>query len=204
MKFKIAIAKSGKYLLKIELDNGEEKWATTSEAVYNFTKSAFKEGDTIGLDYIEKNGQYHVNRVTKDGKVTSKKEVEKEEEVAEFTCEDCGKALKDGKYKKCFLCNKKNPAKKKVEKEEVSEYVCEDCGKPLKDGKYKKCYTCNQKNPVKSTSSERSSDTQESIKTQVSYKVAGQAILAFTGQISDLDTLKAHLDDIANHVREKF
>jgi len=25
------------------------------------------------------------------------------------TCEDCGKALKDDKFKKCYMCNKKNP-----------------------------------------------------------------------------------------------
>jgi len=204
MKYKIAIAKSGKYLLKIELDNGEEKWATTSEMVYNFAKTAFKEDDVIGLDYIEKNGQYHVNRITKDGKVTSKKEVEKEEEVAEFTCSDCGKALKDNKYKKCFMCNKKSPAKKKEEKEEVSEYVCEDCGKALKDNKYKKCYTCNQKNPVKSTPNERSLDTQESIKTQSAYKISAIALQVFTGQISDLKTLKTQLDDLAEHLKEKF
>jgi hypothetical protein len=180
LKYKFAFEKGGKYLLKIEKD-GEDKWMTTNKKVFDYTKTAFKEGDEIGIDYVEKNGQIHINRVNKDCKVTSTKETEKEPEPevadtgvkeSEFKCEDCGKALKDGKYKKCYTCNKKNPVKK--ESKTSSKYT------------------------------EKSPEVQESIKMQVAYKVASQAILVFTGQIADLDTLKAQLDDIAKHVREKI
>jgi predicted RNA-binding Zn-ribbon protein involved in translation (DUF1610 family) len=58
------------------------------------------------------------------------KDKEPKSEVREsatgFVCEDCGKALKDDKYKKCFLCNKKSPNEEKShvnrrEKEELGE-----------------------------------------------------------------------------------
>jgi len=207
MKYKFALEKAGKYLMKIEMNDGDDKWMTTTKEVMTFVKATFKEGDEIGLDYIEKNGQFHVSKVNKDGKVSSTKE-SSEDTVSKsvgFTCEDCGKELKDGKYKKCFLCNKKNPTKK-TEKTSSKGLVCEDCGKELKDDKYKKCYTCNKKNPVKNENnySTKSPETQESIKIQSAYKISAIALGAFTGQIADLDTLKAQLTDLAEFLKEKF
>jgi len=38
MKFKVAWQKGSKYLLKIGFDDGTEKWADTTEEVYNFAK----------------------------------------------------------------------------------------------------------------------------------------------------------------------
>ena len=43
----------------------------------------------------------------KPPKLARKKAEPKEESTSEFTCEDCGAKLKDGKYKKCYPCGKK-------------------------------------------------------------------------------------------------
>ena len=112
MKFLVAYKKGKKNLLKIELDDGEQVWASTTSAVYNFAKNNFDEGEKAGFEYTVKNGQYFVSRINKDGKSTKSEEEPVEDTPAEFVCEDCGKTLKDGKYKKCYTCNKKNPSPK--------------------------------------------------------------------------------------------
>jgi len=85
-------------------------------------------GDVIsGTCYEFKNKKYIVTLkveevavVKEELKKESAKVVEQKSEIikedkpendAEFKCEDCGAKLKDGKYKKCFACNKKNPSK---------------------------------------------------------------------------------------------
>ncbi len=107
MKFKKAFKKGKKYLLKIVLDNGDEKWATTTEKVYTYAKKNFKEDEEVGYDYTEKNGQYTVKKILKDGE-SSKETETKSEAEPEFTCEECGKVLKDDKYEKCYTCNQKS------------------------------------------------------------------------------------------------
>jgi len=110
----------GKYLIKIGLDDGKEKWASTTEAVYNYAKANFKQKDEVEYDMTEKNGQYHVSRITKKGQKPAPVEEKKTPAPVEtakttgYKCEDCGKVLKDGKYQKCFECNKKNPAPAKT------------------------------------------------------------------------------------------
>lgn len=174
MKFRRAYKKGAKCLLKLEFDDGAEKWAETNQTVYNYASKAFEEGDVIGIDYREKNGQVFVDRVNKDGKVTK-------------------------------ISDSEAPVAEEKEKTQTSgKPTCADCGKELKDDKYKKCYTCNQKNPVESSSSGRSPETIDSIKTQTAYKVAAMAIQVLTGQIEDVATIKAHLDEIATHVKAKF
>jgi hypothetical protein len=61
----VKIARTKK-MLKVEI-NGQEEWTNTSDAVYNFAKKAFKEGDEIELQYEEKDGMKFVNRITKPG-----------------------------------------------------------------------------------------------------------------------------------------
>jgi len=114
MKFKIAIKKGKKHLLKIQMDDGKEKWMETTETVFKYAKNQFEEDDEIGITYIKKNGQYYVSRVNKDGEVEEKEEEKDEEKVDDDgvkRCEDCGKELKNPKYDKCYECNKKNPSK---------------------------------------------------------------------------------------------
>jgi hypothetical protein len=104
----------GKYLVKLEFEVGKEKWASTSEAVVNYAKANFKANEDVDVDYTEKNGSYTVSRITKKGSTPAPVETKTETPKTEgYKCEDCGASLKDGKYKKCFPCNKKNPTPKK-------------------------------------------------------------------------------------------
>lgn len=101
-----------KYLLKVVLDginDDDEIWAETTEAVYNFAKKNFEENEKCEFEYEEEDGRYTITKILKKGKTTKKKSSKSK---AKYTCEDCGKELKDDKYKKCYNCNKKNPIKK--------------------------------------------------------------------------------------------
>jgi hypothetical protein len=164
MKYLVAYKNDkGKYLIKIGLDDGKEKWASTSEAVYNYAKANFKQKEDVEYDMTETNGQYHVSKIMKIGQkgsapapVETKTETPKAEasKSTEPKCEDCGKVLKDAKYKKCFECNKKNPAPKKE-------------------------YTGGQRDAVG-----------QSIEKQAMMKASAMAVgSAFVGQVSDADTL---------------
>ena len=113
--FKVAYTKpkEDKYLVKIDFggDVGE-KWCETTEPVVNYAKKAFKDGDEVEATYTEKDGAYNVTRVTKKTTTTTKPSTTKKETIpGKYVCEDCGKELKDDKYKKCYPCNKKNPVK---------------------------------------------------------------------------------------------
>lgn len=115
MKYLVAYKNDkGKFLVKMEFEAGKEKWATTSEAVVNYAKTNFKANEDVDVEYTEKNGSYSVSRITKKGSAPAPVEAKTEApKSSEHTCEDCGAVLKDGKYKKCYTCNKKNPAPKK-------------------------------------------------------------------------------------------
>jgi len=119
MKYLVAYKNDkGKFLVKLEFVEGKEKWASTSEAVVNYAKANFKANEDVDVDYTEKNGSYTVTRITKKGATpapvaTASTAPATEAKTAEYKCEDCGATLKDGKYKKCYPCNKKNPAPKK-------------------------------------------------------------------------------------------
>ena len=113
-----------KYLLKVIIDgvnDGDEIWAETTKAVYTYAKNNFKEEDTCNLEYTEEDGKYKVSRITKgNGTTTKTKEVD--DTVSEYKCEECGKTLKDGKYKKCYTCNQKNPVKKTAKKISTGDF----------------------------------------------------------------------------------
>ncbi len=112
MKFLVAVKKNGKNLLRFEDEKGNKIWAVTTEAVIKYAKTNFEEGDECGLEYtIDDNEQYNVTRINKDGKSTTAKAT-KTQDIKEPKCVDCGKVLKDDKYKKCYPCNQKNPEKK--------------------------------------------------------------------------------------------
>jgi len=119
MKYLVAYKNDkGKFLVKMEFEAGKEKWATTSEAVVNYAKANFKASEDVDVEYTEKNGSYTVSRITKKGSapVATKSTAPASEtpKTTEYKCEDCGATLKDGKYKKCYPCNKKNPAPAKT------------------------------------------------------------------------------------------
>ena len=68
MVFKVAFEKEGKYLVKAEFKPGEgDKWANTTQAVYNYAKKNFKKDETVHIEYREQNGKYFVDKIVKAG-----------------------------------------------------------------------------------------------------------------------------------------
>jgi len=117
--FKVAYKKGQKILLKIDTQDGSDtpvQWMNTTEAVYNYVKESFEDGDEIGIEYTKKGKLYHVTRVNKEGKCKElsgddqKESIPQESSSNNLVCEDCGKELKSDKYKKCYTCNQKNPS----------------------------------------------------------------------------------------------
>lgn len=106
MKLLVAYTKGSKYLLKLGMDDGTEKWATTTSAVVDYAKKNFQMPCEAKFEMTEKNGQYHVSRVYKPGESASAP-VQTAKDDGKPKCELCGKELKDSKYKKCYECNKK-------------------------------------------------------------------------------------------------
>lgn len=91
------------------IEGEKDQWYTAKDSAIEQLANVEK-GDVVEITY-KKNGTFR--NVSKIEKVTVKQEVK--ESATGYVCEDCGKPLKDDKYKKCFLCNKKNPTPKKTE-----------------------------------------------------------------------------------------
>jgi len=98
-----AKAKSGKSFL------ANDEWYNVLENVKPYLEKINK-GDVITINFYKKGVANYVTMIKKGSE--SAPEAEAPESTTGFKCIDCGKELKDGKYKKCFMCNKKNPAKK--------------------------------------------------------------------------------------------
>lgn len=112
----IKVAKD-KIMVKVNIDSIGDVWATCTPAVKTFAKTAFKEGDTIKVTYNEQENaqtKYHVTRIEKGTGADTNAGTSAVEasNSGKPKCSDCGKELKDAKYKKCYTCNDKNPAKK--------------------------------------------------------------------------------------------
>jgi hypothetical protein len=105
---------------EIEGENQEEIWMTTIERVVNYAKNQIEEGSEVKVDYDwDENDGYFANRITKVGRSSSRGKGRGKstrgrgsKKTSKYACEDCGKELKDGKYKKCYECNQKNPSPK--------------------------------------------------------------------------------------------
>ena len=111
MKFLVAFEKGGKSLLKLRFDDGTEKWAVTSKAVVDYAKAHFQKDEDAQFEMTEKNGQYTVTKILKIGGATTPAPAQAPATTTGTPkCSDCGKDLKDAKYKKCYDCNKKAPA----------------------------------------------------------------------------------------------
>jgi hypothetical protein len=120
MRFLFAFIKDEKNLVKIAMDDGKERWMETSKAVYGFAKKALKgsekggyKGDEVKVTYTEENGKYNCTRIEKIGGSSASKSATTD---GKPKCSDCGKELKDDKYKKCYTCNKKNPSPKTTDR----------------------------------------------------------------------------------------
>jgi hypothetical protein len=77
-------------------------------------------GDEVVVYYEKKGTSRYVSKLVS---ADAKKEEEVEESSAEFKCEVCGKELKDGKFKKCYMCNKSGATNKKEYLPEEKPYV---------------------------------------------------------------------------------
>jgi len=125
---KFVKAAQSKNMLKVVI-GGKETWAFCSEPVLKFAKNTLKEGDEVTIQSDNKNGNIYITRISK-GEVVSIETPKTEKPVSEsprYVCEDCGKELKDGKYKKCYECNKKNPEpKEKKEPKTTYGYTPKD------------------------------------------------------------------------------
>lgn len=178
MKFKLAVVKNKKFLIKMVLDTGEEKWGTTSQAVFNFAKANFKEGDDADFVYKVENNQYLIDRINKPG--YTPKAYEKKETTS-------------------------TPV---PVAEPSSEHVCEDCGVNLKDGKYKKCYNCNQKKPTPNYSGDymkpRTPEEAERMTRLSILSSVCEAIGIMTGQVGDIGTLWEQIETLYDEAYKKI
>jgi len=98
---------------------GQEGWFSVPEKLIPFSAKINK-GDTIEVTYIKKGVFKNVVYLgAATGAVTpvEPKEAPKTSTTG-FACTVCGAELKDGKYKKCFNCNKKAKEAPVAEKKE--------------------------------------------------------------------------------------
>ena len=86
---------------KIVEDPG--RWYTANKEVIDDLAKVDK-GNVVEITYVS-NGEFR--NVSKIVKVEGGEEVKAETKATGFACEECGAKLKDGKYKKCYVCNKK-------------------------------------------------------------------------------------------------
>jgi hypothetical protein len=96
-----------------KLDDGN--WYNLNDNVIPYLEKMSK-GDEIVVTFEKKGVSRYVSQL-----VSAKaQEVPKAVTTTStgFTCEVCGAALKDGKYKKCFMCNKKGATKAETTSEQ--------------------------------------------------------------------------------------
>jgi len=99
---KIVAKKSDNKALKLSDDN----WYNMNSGVVDILKNLSK-GDEVVLTYEQKNTSRNVSAIRKPGVATTTNT----NYSTGFTCEVCGKELKDGKFKKCYMCNKSGAQK---------------------------------------------------------------------------------------------
>ena len=97
---------------------GQEGWFSVPEKLVTFAEKINK-GDTVEVTYIKKGvfkNVVYLSATTTQVKTEEPKETPKT--TTGFNCTVCGAELKDGKYKKCFNCNKKAKESPVEEKKE--------------------------------------------------------------------------------------
>lgn len=112
VKVKIACKKSDNKAFKST--EAENIWYNVNEPAIPYLAKLNK-GDEIVVTYEKKGVSRYVSKLTLATVETPKEEVKTS---TGFTCEICGAVLKDGKYKKCYTCNKSKAVKKEETKPE--------------------------------------------------------------------------------------
>jgi len=90
-----------------KLDDGN--WYNLNDLVIPYLEKMSK-GDEVVVTFEKKGVSRYVSKLVGAGAA----ETPKTETTSStgFACEVCGKELKDGKFKKCFMCNKSGATKK--------------------------------------------------------------------------------------------
>jgi len=100
-----------------------ENWYNLNDNVVSSLEKMNK-GDDVVVTFDKKGVSRYVSKL-----VSANAAVETKTETVSttgFACEVCGKELKDGKFKKCFMCNKSGAVKKESPAQESSNAVTED------------------------------------------------------------------------------
>jgi len=105
VKGKIICKKSDNKAFKLSDDN----WYNLNDPVIPYLEKMAK-GDEVTVTYEKKGTSRYVSKLTSAGVVEEQKAATTS--TTGFACEVCGKELKDDKFKKCFMCNKKGLTKK--------------------------------------------------------------------------------------------
>ena len=187
----------------------DDTWYNVNDIVIPDLEKISK-GESIEVEYYEKGIAKYVTKITKPRTTADKQPQENKEEQEQtgYICVVCGKALKDGKYKKCYDCNMKKKEAKPEEKKESAgsgEFKCVDCGKALKDGKYEKCFDCNKKNPSKKNWGKKNNyDSPEKTAQIQRGNALNAAAAVVSGNLTglDVDTLKETTLALANDFLE--
>ena len=180
MKLKTVGKNPNKPMIALE-EEGKKIWYFAEKQAYDNAKANLKEGDEIEIKIAEqeKDGLKIITFIKKAGVVVTPSANDNSPK-----CTECGYALKDANYTKCYICNQKAKNDNTVKNFSSDSPKCIDCGKVLKDSKYKKCYTCNQKNPVKQ---EKSSFDGELSKRQTIAHAVSRSLMTLQGRVDRND-----------------
>ena len=114
---------------------GQEGWFSVPEKLIPFSEKINK-GDTVEVTFIKTGVSKNVVYLSATTAEVKKEEPKVEEKKGTgFNCTECGVELKDGKYKKCFNCNKKakeSPIEETKEKEPQKTQVFDEPEKTTK------------------------------------------------------------------------
>jgi hypothetical protein len=116
IKVKILAKKSDNKAFKASDDN----WYNLNDSAIPYLEKLNK-GDEVVVTFEKKGVSRYVSKLTSAGAVETEAETPKSVSSTGYACEVCGKALKDGKFKKCFMCNKTGAVKKDEAKSGPSE-----------------------------------------------------------------------------------
>ena len=90
-----------------KLDDGN--WYNLNDPVIPFLEKMSK-GDEVVVTFEKKGVSRYVSKLV--GANVAETQKTETTSTTGFVCEVCGKELKDGKFKKCFMCNKSGAVKK--------------------------------------------------------------------------------------------
>ena len=150
IKITAKIAKKSKTNKGILIE-GNDAWFSIAEKLVGFVEK-LNPGDSVELTYIKKGTFQNVIGIY-PAKGEVKEEPKEEKKGTGFNCTECGAELKDGKYKRCFNCNKKAKENSVTEKEPVTTTGTQVFDEPQKEKS--KWTPGNYNNPEKTAQIQR-------------------------------------------------